>query len=333
MDAFAHLICYLYQFIGIPLYISGNIGILLSLWIFLQRAWRKNVCVFYFLILLVTEFINIDNILLCNILVYGFDNQILNDSVFLCKLSKYVFFVFDIMSPSILVLASIDRLLISSANVDIRLYSSSRLAYFSLSISLVIWCIYYIHVPVKFNIYQMNSVIFLCIFELTGYYSDFLRCSQLIINVVLSLLMILLSIYSWQNVCEMKTVPSEQRHIVRKMHKKDFQMLRCLFAMNVVHVIGDSLIGTYTIYKASTSFEVLIAWEQNRDNFIFNLGIFLHLISNCTDFYIYLIASRSFRQELKRSLWKIVGLKAVETRHINNEQLELPNASAVSLPR
>ncbi|CAF1120997.1 unnamed protein product [Adineta ricciae] len=237
------------------------------------------------------------------------------------------------MSPSILVLASIDRLLISSANVDIRLYSSSRLAYFSLSITLVVWCIYYIHVPVKFDTYQMNPVIFLCIFELTGPYPDFLHYSQLIINVVLFLLMVVLSIYSWKNVCQMKLAPPEQRHVVRKMHKKDFQMLRCLFAMNVIHVIGDSLIMTYTIYKASTRFEVLTAWEQNRNDFISNLGIFVHLIANCTDFYIYVITSRSFRQELKRSFWKIVSLKAVEARHINNEQLELPNVSAVSLPK
>jgi hypothetical protein len=67
-------------------------------------------------------------------------------NILLCKLFFYMSFVISTLLPTVLVLASIDRLLISSQNFDTRLYSSKCLAYFSISISTIFWIMLNIHI-------------------------------------------------------------------------------------------------------------------------------------------------------------------------------------------
>ena len=72
----------------------------------------------------------------------------------------YVSFLFSTLLPTILILASIDRLLISSQNVDTRLYSSKRLAYFSISISTFFWIVFNFHILIKVNIQELYPSVF-----------------------------------------------------------------------------------------------------------------------------------------------------------------------------
>ena len=75
-------------------------------------------------------------------------------------ISMYAMYLVSNLVSTILILASIDRLLISSRNIDTRLYSSRRLAYFSVSISVFVWVAFYIHALVKVDIYEIYSSIF-----------------------------------------------------------------------------------------------------------------------------------------------------------------------------
>ncbi|CAF4264335.1 unnamed protein product, partial [Adineta steineri] len=69
-----------------------------------------------------------------SIFTLGYNIAAQNNNVALCKIYIYVAYICATCSPTVLILASIDRLLISSQNVDTRLYSSKRLAYFMISI-------------------------------------------------------------------------------------------------------------------------------------------------------------------------------------------------------
>lgn len=318
-DVFENIISYLYRSIGLVLYISGNVGVLISVWIFHWKPWRKNVCVFYFLVSLFANFVQMNNFLLANIANLGFQDQLINNSPILCKLTNYVAFVFDEISPSILVFASIDRLLISSADVNTRLYSSRRLAYFSLSVSSAIWIVFFIHILVRFDIYPLGPFTIICIYEPGGIYAEFLNNSQLAINLALFLLMVILSAFSFRNVRRLQLLPRQQRQGRRTMHKRDFQLLRCLFVKNIVHIVFHGFMVAYAVYQAITTSHLLTAWEQARKRFLFNFCIFMHLIPSCTDFYIYVIFSKAFRQELKRMLTKTVGRNLVADRDEDKE--------------
>ena len=84
----------------------------------------------------------------------------MSSSIVLCKLFFYIAYVFSSYYPIVLILASVDRLLISSQNVDRRLYSSKRLAYLSISVSTLIWSIFCVHILIKVDIQQISATRF-----------------------------------------------------------------------------------------------------------------------------------------------------------------------------
>jgi hypothetical protein len=162
IELLSNIILYVYRYGNPVIFILGHIGNLLSAFILFKKAWRKNVCVLYlkFCLLLSSAYLN--SVILGNIFTNGFNINLQNSNTLLCKLFFYTSFVISTLLPTVLVLASIDRLLISSQNVDTRLYSSKRLAYFSISISTIFWISLNIHILIKVNIQVINSSTFIC---------------------------------------------------------------------------------------------------------------------------------------------------------------------------
>jgi hypothetical protein len=320
VNIFDKIIIGIYQYIGISLYISANLGNIFNALIFSQKSWRKNVCVFYFLICLILDSININSSMLGFIFIYGFNINLTNSNVILCKIFTYLTFFLPTLSATILVLASIDRLLISSQNVDTRLYSSKRLAYFSISLSTGFWFIFFFHILIKLNIEQLGPLIFICAFNSAGFYADFIAYSMLIINVFLFVMIIILSILAFKNVRQIQSIPRQQRSTIHTMRKKDFQLLRCLFAKDIVYIFCNILLCMYSIYKIIIDYQKRTIWEQAIDTFIFNVGSFIYQIPSCVNFFIYVIVSKAFRQGLKRLIWKIFrnDLTSIREEHEHN---------------
>ncbi|CAF1467713.1 unnamed protein product [Adineta steineri] len=99
----------------------------------------------------------------------------------------------------------------------------------------------------------------------------------------------------------MRSIPRQQRQGIRTMHKKDFQLLRCLFIKSIVHIISNSLIIADLIYQDIPTSEISTPWDQARDRFLFNLD---------------------FRQKLKQIISNIFGQNLVIERN-NGKQQEL----------
>ena len=301
------IIIVLYQYICTSLYISGNVGNLFCLIIFCQKPWRKNVCVFYFLVLLLLDTIYLNSSVVGYFLTYGFNFNLIRVNGVVCKLFNYVSIFLSILSPTILICASIDRLLISSKNIDTRLYSSRRLAYFSISISSIIWSIFFLHVLIKFDIQQLTPFYSICLFNLMEFYAIFMLHSMLLINIVVFVVMIILSVLSFKNVHRIRSIPRRQRQIGRTMHKKDFQLLRCLFAKDIIYIFCNIFLCFYVIFNTITSSRVRTLWEQQLNALLFHVSSLIHHISSCASFFTYVLISRAFRQDFQRLVWKMVG--------------------------
>jgi hypothetical protein len=251
----------------------------------------------------------------------------------------YSSFLFGALTPTVLILASIDRLLISSQNVDTRLYSSKRLAYFSISISTFFWIIYNIHALIKVNLQELYPSYFTCYYQLSPSYLNFVAYSLATINVIFSLLMISMCIYAFKNVRRIKAIPREKRNQIRSMTKKDFQLLRCLFVEDIIFIIFGTLITAYYVYNAVTEDQVQTALEQAIRNFLSYIFTFLYNIPQCSSFLVYMIVSKSFRHEFKRTMYKIIGKEVTPIREEENKQenigrdnIELNVVSTIELP-
>ena len=297
--------------------LTGN---LLSALLFAKKSWRKNVCVFYFNICLIINSCYIISSMLGGILMIGFKMNMFNTSVFLCKAYYYVAFLFSTLLPTVLILASIDRLLISSQNVDTRLYSSKRLAYFSISINVFFWIVFYSHLLIKVNIQQPSSSTPLCYFALSPTYLAFVSYFTLIINTLSCLAMVILSILSFKNVRSIRAVPRQQRQQIRTMTKKDFQLLRCLFAHDVVYTIFSIGFMINMVYDTAVINKIQTPLEQAIKDFFENLTNFFHHIPFCASFFIFIGLSKAFRHELKRMIYKIVGKDLIVLRDEEKRQ-------------
>ncbi|CAF4038692.1 unnamed protein product [Adineta steineri] len=201
---------------------------------------------------------------------------LINSSVIACKLYFYASFLFAALSPTILILASIDRLLISSQNVD---------------------------TPV--------------------------------INTILDILMIVLCVFAFKNVRRIRSIPREKRNQIRSMTKKDFQLLRCLFVQDVIYIIFGTSISIFYIFDAITKYENGIILEQAIRKFLYDSMTFIYSTSYSVNVFTFIIVSKAFRHELKRTIYKIIGKDLVPIREEENHErdnVEINVVSIIELP-
>jgi hypothetical protein len=310
--------------VAIVLYIIGNIGNLLSLLIFFKKSWRKNVCVFYFIICLFSNTVFINSTLLGAVFTLGFNINAHNSNQILCKLFYYVSYLFTLYYPIVLILASFDRLLLSSQNVDTRLYSSKRLAYFTISTSSFLWSIFSLHILIKVNIQEIYPTVFVCYYDLSTFYLHFLLYSSLVISVLITSILIIFSILAFKNVRRIRIVPRQQRNQLRTMNKKDFQLLRCLYIHNIVYIIFIILLLVAVCYSATLNYQRSTPMEQAVNNFLSSLGTLFHYVPYSTSFFIFVCVSKAFRQELKRLGYKICHNNLIIVPEEENHQQEPP---------
>jgi hypothetical protein len=313
---------YLNRYGNLAICILGNIGNLLSAIVFFKKSWKKNVCVFYFLICLLLSTMYLNSTILGSCLISGFNINLINTSVIFCKIFFYIAYTAPALFPTVLILASIDRLLISSQNVDTRLYSSKRLAYFSVSISTFFWIVFQFHILIKVNIQQSGPSHFICYYDPSDVYLNFVSYSSLIFNCLFCLLMIILSIFSFKNIRRIRSIPRQQRNQIRTMTKKDFQLIRCLFAQDIVYIFLGVSANFYGVYNSATKDQLRTPLENAILNLLQTIFDFLFFAVYCTHFFVFFAVSKAFRNEIKRMVYKIFGKDSTAIRREENNQEE-----------
>ena len=312
----------LHRSLAIILFIIGNLGNVVSILVFLKKTWRKNVCAFYFIICLICDLIFVNSSILGSIFVSGFQVNIQNSSDVLCKFFFYVSYVFASYLAIVLILASIDRLLISSQNVEMRLYSSRRLAYFSLLTSFIVWSIFSLHLLVKAGIQEIYPTVFACYYDLSTFYLDFFSYTVIVLSTVIPSILIVLSILAFKNVRRIRAVPRQQRKQVRSMNKRDFQLLRCLYIYNIAYILCSVLLGASVIYGRTLRYQIPTSFDQALDSFLSGIGSVLHYIPYCCSIFIFISTSKAFRQELIRGVYKLIGKDASGVREEENQHID-----------
>ena len=320
IDLLNNFILYLYLYIVPVVYILGNLGNFLTIFILAKKTWRKNVCVFYFTVCLVSNTCYINTTLLASFFTFGLHTNLHNSNIVICKLYFYASFLFTSLLPTTLILASIDRLLISSQNVDTRLYSSKRLAHFLISLNTFFWIFYLVHTLIKVNIQELYPSYFACYYDRSSFYIQFVSYSSLTFSCLFCAIMIILCVLAFKNVRRIRAVPRQQRQQIRTMTKKDFQLLRCLFVHDIVFILFGSLITLFQVYQRVTTEQAQTSLGKAIEDFIYNVFVFLNHIPSCASFYIFIVVSKAFRNEVKRLIYKLCGKNVAVVREEDNKQ-------------
>ncbi|CAF1608784.1 unnamed protein product, partial [Adineta ricciae] len=152
--------------------ILGTIGALCNVLTFSAKELRQNACAFYFLCSAVFDLFTL---LICGVLrllVDHYSYVLPNQSEVFCKMRVYLTAVFPMLSTSCIVLASVDRCLLTSGSMQWRRWTTIKAAHRLLIISAIISIVSPSHMLIYYGFYTLNGVSNICVSR-PGVYSTF----------------------------------------------------------------------------------------------------------------------------------------------------------------
>lgn len=291
---------YLYRFGGPILIFFGTIGSILNLIIFTQKTLRKSPCSVYFIAYNIANFLYINSglLFLTISLGYNIDPSIYN--LVVCRFRLYASLFFHCLSQFYLILASIDRLLITSRNALTRRRSTHRLAYECILIGTIFWALFHSHALIFTNITEILPHYFLCNFQ-QGIQSTFVTYYTLIKETLVLALMMICGLYSISNIRNIHHIRGTiMEGNLNSTTSKDRQLIFMLIMDIISYALFSFVLAIFLIYQQITQNYIKSFDQIQIENNIRRICLFSMAISCCSSFYANLIVSKTFRNEVKK---------------------------------
>jgi hypothetical protein len=314
----------LYQYVGLILISIGTVSSILSLIVFTKKNLRKSPCSIYFVAVNVGNLLLIYGSFLPTLLENGFN---INPSIYnlpLCHFRFYLLLIFDMLSPTYLIFASIDRVLYTSRNAGTRRRSTRRLAYICIIGITLFWLIFHIHALFFTTIMELLPGYIICYFQngiyltLIGYYSIVFK------GILVPLCMLILAFWTVKNVRSVGRVapvlafsgsvgrvapiPAFEGSVaavtgnMNSSKSKDRQLIRILLMDIIVYIVFSLMISLVLMYAQITQYRSKDVVQLQIDAFLVNTGTFSAYIPYCIGCYTNLLVSATFRREVKNFL-------------------------------
>ncbi|CAF0825521.1 unnamed protein product [Adineta steineri] len=190
----------LYRIGGPILLVLGVISCIINLIVFTQKNLRKSPCSIYLIAANIANLLYITIPVLFVILTTGYGIDVFSANLFICRFYYYISYLFEILSPFYLILASIDRVLVTSTNARTRQKSTPRLAYICIGCGTLLWMLFHCHALILTDIQEIAPGLFLCYpragpyVVFMGYYSMFVKA------IAVPLLMIIFGTWTANNI-------------------------------------------------------------------------------------------------------------------------------------
>ncbi|CAF1531048.1 unnamed protein product [Adineta ricciae] len=292
----------LYKIGGPILIIFGILSSILSLIIFMKKNLRKDPCSIYFIAYNIASLIMIYTVILLNTLIYGYNIDPSSYDIHFCRFRLYNLLLLDVLGPSYLILASIDRILITSMNVHIRQCSTIRLAYLTIFLTTIFWLLSTSHTWIFSSITMISPYINVCYFQMDNYYVFISYYSSIVKGILCASLMMIFGLWSIRNV--RKSSHIYQMNAVLSRQSKDRQLLRILLNDIIIYFVFNSMLSIVLIYEQIVkSSSESISFNQLRVFYLI-VGSFICYIPYCIGFYNNLFVSKKFRNLVKKTFFK-----------------------------
>ena len=166
-------------------------------------------------------------------------------SLIFCKIKLYLSYIGCIAAPNLVVLACIDRWMLSSDKVNVRLWSQSRFAYRLVAIVWSFWTLFSVHAFFGSAIYPGLGYTYCSVKE--GPYTLFVAVYTIIFNFWLPpILMAILGLMMIINIrrSQRRVHPGIKRGYT---HRKDRHLLRMLLFQVLINVVLSIPIAIYQV--------------------------------------------------------------------------------------
>lgn len=285
----------LYSTVGVFFLVVGSIGSLMACIVFAKKSMRQNPSSIYFIAYNLANLFSLTYVLTVSVLSY-FNIDPSYSSVIYCKTFYFLRTSLTSLPPYYLILAAIDRTLITSANPSLRQRSTHRLAYWSLACITIIILLFWSHLLVYVDIYHIYAAYLLCYYP-PGYYRVFVSTSGFVVNSSLvPLLLSLFTLLTVRNISRgLNTVAQNDSTAANPRQTRNRQFTIMLIAEVVVYLPFNLLWGIYSLYRNLTQSQVKSTDQQALELFLATLFYLFNFIAPTANFYLHLLVSKSFR--------------------------------------
>jgi hypothetical protein len=299
-------------FYGYPIFmVLGNIGNTFVVILFYRQ--RQTACSIY---LISSAIMNI-----IYLTIYGF-GQIFpisyNDgtirALLVCKLYIYIFIVVGQVAKTMLVLACIDRFLITSKRASFRAFSTSKKAKYLLFFSIIFWFLISVHMPIMITIMNGQCGRF-------GVYATiFSIFSTIFIGLIPSITLSVFGYLSYRHVRQMhnriQPIVHDRNDANNSIRRRDRDLLVLVISEVVVYVMTTALYPLILLEMMISQYIIPNKSFQyfQTEIFILNIAVLLLFINSAAPFYTYLISSKSFRRDFQQLIINIYQKLRRQTR-------------------
>ena len=300
----------------IVLLVIGTISCSCSLMVFTQETLRQSPCTIYLIAINVLNLVYIFWALIIRTLQFGYNIDPSSTSLVFCRLLYYISVVFSSCESSYLLLASIDRILITSSSATTRQRSTRRAAYLSMALISLFWAIFHTHLFIFIDILHFGPYYTVCFYR-PGIYNTIMTYYSIGINGVLTLsLMTVFGLWAVRNVRRLRrpnqttpqalaTIPNVTVHRPNVPQSKDHQLIRMLLVDILAYIMCKCPVQVMLVYNEITKQQEKSAEQSSIEQSILLLTYFIFFVDNCIGCYTNLLVSKTFRTEVKGVLRRI----------------------------
>ena len=297
---------YLYQIGGVILMVVGASGCILSLVIFSKKNLRKNPCSFYFIAYNLANLFLICISLLQGMLAYGYNTNLSVANTSVCRLDYYLGYILDTLSPFYLIMASIDRILVTSRDAHIRRRSTHRLAYICIIGGTICFMLIHSHTLVFMKVMEIMPNYYICYSD-SKVYLTFTNYYGLVKTLFFPILMLICEVCTIKNIrsahrARVAPVSTTASSVVTPARAKDRQLVKILLINVTVYITFNLMPVTVALYQQITYYKIKGLAQARMESFLTSISYFVYYIPMSISCYTNSAVSKTFRAEIKNLL-------------------------------
>lgn len=296
------------QILPVIFLIGGTFGNICNIIIFSKRSQRTNPISVYFLSSTVANLTVLYFGLLTRYLqdIYSIDP--VNNDLAVCRIRSFIYYLTLSLSSWYILLATIDRYLISSDDNRRRQLSTMKNAYRTIALLTIFFMLLYCHILILYNIQTFpnsNNHLQNYCYPQRGPYRIFSDIQLLVqFSLLPPILMSLFVIFIIRNIrrSHKRIANTVVAHHRARIKKRDLQLIKMLLLQVITTIICSlplavsQLLTTMTLTLTKTVLRLTI------ENFFQQMGRHLAFLNCSISFYLYTLSGSQFRLEIRQTL-------------------------------
>jgi hypothetical protein len=217
-----------------------------------------------------------------------------------CKMIGYILNVLGQIARTMVVLACVDRFLITNERATFRAFSTLKRAKWFIFFSIIFWLIFDIHIPIMYTIIDGQCAWF-------GVYSTIYTFYTIIfVSAIPTIILCIFGYLTYRNMRQLhlrvQPIIDNRNHANNSIRRQDRDLLIIVISEALLFIAATILFPSILLEMVISGYVISNKSIQylEIEGFILTIGYFLLLANSAMPFYIYMISSKSFRRDFKQ---------------------------------